>query len=99
MILVADCTHLNSRRKRSEEHTEKLACSDPEISDEDQEPYAVESWMVHGALNMAEHLAKDAAPVLPSHASNIRFLLHALSLPMYQRINEMAVALLFEAPG
>ena len=31
----------------------------PKISDEDEDPYAAESWMVHGALDMAEHLAKN----------------------------------------
>ena len=37
----------------------------PKISDEDEDPYAAESWMVHGALDMAKHLAKNVAPVLP----------------------------------
>ena len=63
----------------------------PEISGEDEDPYAVESWMVHGALDMAKHLAKNVAPVLPWYASNVRFLLHAPSLPVYQRINYILV--------
>ena len=88
--MVADCTHLSSRRKRCDEHIEKLACSDP---------YAAESWMVHGALDMAEHLAKMLQPFYPDmHLTSDSYYMHYLC-PMYQRINEMAVALLFEAPG
>jgi len=71
----------------------------PEISDEDEDLYAVESWIVHGALDMAEHLAKMLQPFYPDmHLTSDSYYMHYLC-PMYQRINEMAVALLFEAPG